>query len=368
MVDRVTKELVKRLKRDSIAVIRQTDLDEVAAETLLRRQPQAIINFGTTITGNYPARGAEILLKKNIPLYDVLEDYALFEQLRDGAVVTISTAEKKLMIPDLKQSICLLPITRAIIDQRIGTAIFAYNRTFSHFAENSLRYAQLEREEFSKTLPGIKLQTSLRKRPVVIVARGSNVYQDFETIKPYIQAIKPVLIGVDGGADIIYEYGFLPDIIVGDMDSVSTQVLKKGRDRIVHSYPDGYAPGLKRIIEHKLEHQILPFTGTSEDVTLLLAYEHGASRIILVGSHTNMVDFLEKGRQGMGSTLLTRMKMGHLLIDAKGMHTLITPQQSTKISYLLFASSIPVFSLILVSPELRFFAYTIWIQIRMLFY
>lgn len=368
VVDRITKELVKRLKPKSIAIIHHTDLDEMAAESLLRKQPQAIINFGKTITSKYPAQGARHLMLKNIPIFDVSYNHSIFNQLQDGMTVTILIDEQKLFIPQLNKEVFISQLSNEDIMDQINSALLIYNQTFNQFAENSLHYAQLEREEFCKSLPKLSLRTALKKRPVVIVTRGSNVYQDFEVIRPFIRAIKPVLIGVDGGADIIYEYGFLPHIIVGDMDSVSTKLLQKISDRIVHSYPNGNAPGLKRLIDLRLDYHLLPFLGTSEDVTLLLAYEYGANKIVLIGSHTHMIDFLEKGRRGMGSTILTRMKMGHLLIDAKGIHTLMTTQSNMRISYLFFASSVPIFALLLVSPELRFFAYTIWIQFRMLFY
>lgn len=37
-----------------------------------------------------------------------------------------------------------------------------------------------------------------------------------------------------------------------------------------------------------------------------------------VGAHTGLHDFLERGRAGMASTLLVRMRVGHVLVDARG--------------------------------------------------
>ena len=41
-----------------------------------------------------------------------------------------------------------------------------------------------------------------------------------------------------------------------------------------------------------------------------------------VGTHASMVEFLDKGRAGMASTFLTRLKVGPLLVDAKGVNRL----------------------------------------------
>jgi uncharacterized membrane-anchored protein len=41
-----------------------------------------------------------------------------------------------------------------------------------------------------------------------------------------------------------------------------------------------------------------------------------------VGTHWNLVEFLDKGRAGMSSTFLTRLRIGGKLVDAKGVSRL----------------------------------------------
>jgi uncharacterized membrane-anchored protein len=177
-----------------------------------------------------------------------------------------------------------------------------------------------------------------------------------------------VLIGVDGGADALLEFRLQPDIIVGDMDSVSDQALQCGAEIVVHAYANGKAPGLERVQAMGIEPVIFPVTGTSEDAAMLLAWEHGAKLIVAVGTHSNMVDFLEKGRKGMASTFLVRMKVGSILVDARGVSQLY--QQSIHRRYfaeLFLAALVPIAILLWVSPATKPFFNLLWLQIKLLF-
>jgi uncharacterized membrane-anchored protein len=79
---------------------------------------------------------------------------------------------------------------------------------------------------------------------------------------------------------------------------------------------------LRRVQDLGIEPVVFPAAGTSEDVALLLADEKGASLIVAVGTHATLIEFLDKGRAGMASTFLTRLRVGGKLIDAKGVSRL----------------------------------------------
>jgi uncharacterized membrane-anchored protein len=139
-----------------------------------------------------------------------------------------------------------------------------------------------------------------------------------------------VLIGVDGGADALLDRGAVPDLIIGDFDSVSERALRCGAQLIVHGFTDGRAPGAERLDELGLPYTVFSAPGTSEDVAMLLAYEKGAELMVAVGTHNSMVEFLDKGRAGMASTFLVRMKVGDALVDAKGVSRLYRSSVRTK--------------------------------------
>lgn len=148
-------------------------------------------------------------------------------------------------------------------------------------------------------------------------------------LRSYITENRPVLIGVDGGADAILDAGYKLDMIVGDMDSVSDKALACGAEIVVHAYRDGNAPGLERVQALGVEPVVFPATGTSEDIAMLLADDKGAELIVAVGTHATLVEFLDKGRAGMASTFLTRLRVGGKLVDAKGVSRLYRTRIST---------------------------------------
>jgi uncharacterized membrane-anchored protein len=98
---------------------------------------------------------------------------------------------------------------------------------------------------------------------------------------------------------------------------------------VVHASPDGRAPGLARISTLGLSAVTFPAAATSEDIAMLLAAEQGASLVVAVGSHATLMEFLDKGRGGMASTFLIRLRLGNKLIDAKGVSRLYRQTLST---------------------------------------
>src|SRR5690606_34932515 len=190
------------------------------------------------------------------------------------------------------------------------------------FAANTMEYLKRERGLLLDGVGVPDLDTDIAGRHCLIVVRGYDYQADLDVLRPYIREFKPVLVGVDGGADALVEAGYTPDLIVGDMDSVSDDVLRCGAEVVVHAYPDGHAPGLERVQRLGVPAKVLPAAATSEDIALLLADEKGASLIVAVGTHWTLEEFLDKGRGGMASTLLTRLKIGGKLVEPKGVSRL----------------------------------------------
>ena len=195
------------------------------------------------------------------------------------------------------------------------------------------------------------VSTVIDGRQVLIVVRGYHYKEDLVTLRPYIREYRPVLIGVDGGADAILEAGWTPDLIVGDMDSVSDRALRCGAEVVVHAYRDGRAPGLARVEQLGVQHVVFPATGTSEDVAMLLADDKGAELIVAVGTHATLVEFLDKGRSGMASTFLTRLRVGSKLVDAKGVSRLYRQRISNVQLLLLVLAGLLALGVALASTE-----------------
>ncbi len=333
-VDRRTKHLTRRLRPGEVAVIDHQDLDRMAAEALVACRPAMVLNAAPSISGRYPNLGPEIILRAGIPLIDNLGPVVMSD-LADGALVRVDGCEvwlgERLVAVGVRQDEG--SVSAAMEEARAGLAA-----QLERFAANTMEYLLKERDLLLDRVGVPEIRTPLDGRQALIVVRGYHYREDLATLRPYIREYRPVLIGVDGGADAILEAGYTPSMIVGDMDSVSDRALTCGAEIVVHAYRDGLAPGLARVRALGVDPVVFPVAGTSEDAAMLLADDKGAVLIVAVGTHATLVEFLDKGRAGMASTFLTRLRLGGKLVDAKGVSRLYRQRISTwQLVVLLFA-------------------------------
>lgn len=360
---RRTKDLVHHLRRGEIAVIDHEDLDGAIAREIVARQPAAVLNAAASTTGRYPNTGPSILLEAGIPLIDDL-GAALFEHVLDGATVEIRGDAVCVNGQPVATGLRVTPVVQA---QRLDAARANLQVELRRFSENTLRYLAAEAEMATADLPLPPLRTSLRGRPVVVVVRGEGCGADLAAIRSYIREAKPVLLAVDGGAEVLREHGYTPQIILGDMDSTTDTTLRCGAELVVHTYLDGRpSPGWERIQRLGLDAHPLPAAGTSEDVAMLLAYHAGAELIVAVGTHFSLVEFLDKRRGGMASTFLTRLKVGGMLVDAKGVSRLYRPAVSGSYVALLILSALaPIVIIALHSPAVQRWLSVVGVVVRL---
>jgi uncharacterized membrane-anchored protein len=356
-----TKDLVKRLGSADIAIIDHEDIDRVSADSLVACDVRAVINVAASISGRYPNVGPEIIVSAGIPLIDAI-DAPLFADLVEGEELSIkggeiSFGETVLATGELLDS--------KTIKERMVAAEQRLDLEMEQFVTNTIEY--LEREKgaliFDPWVPDIK--TPIRGRSALVVVRGYEYQQDLNALKPYIHEVHPVLIGVDGGADALVEEGFKPDIIIGDMDSVTDATLRGGAELIAHAYTDGDIPSAKRLNDLGLDAVAWPLAATSEDLALLLAWAKKADLIVAIGTHSNLVEYLDKGRSGMASSFLVRLKVGTKLVDAKGVSKLYrAAPPAWQILALVLVALFVIIVVIAISPHLRDIFAMIWLQIR----
>ena len=354
---------MQRLRPGDVAVIDHTDLDRIAAEDLVASGVGAVINVAASSTGRYPNTGPLVLARAGVRLLDA-PTAPLFDQLRDGEEVVIDGAE-------LRRDGTVLASGR-IVTVESATAQLERQReridvALAAFAENTMDHIREEGELLAGAIEFPRTRTRFRDRHVLIVVRGPTYRTDLRALRAYIDDVRPVLVGVDGGADAILEEGLRPDVVLGDMDSASDAALGCGAELIVHAYADGKAPGADRLEGLGLRHLVVPAVGTSQDVAMLLAYENGAALIVSVGAHFNLVEFMDKNRAGMSSTFLTRLRIGETLVDAKGVSRLYRPGTSRAQLALVFAVSLLVLVVVvLTSSALGELFDLLWLKIKVL--
>jgi uncharacterized membrane-anchored protein len=381
---RKTKLLVKHLSRGDIALIDHLDIDRVSAEELIAADVGAVLNCRPSSSGSYPNLGPQLLVEAGIHLVDLPDD-SLLQVLSDGEAITVRdgdvTRDGEVLVRGE-----VLDLTRVLAEtearrREVGEAL-------ERFAHNTIEHMLEERELLSGKIEMPRFATDFRDRAALVVVRGVGHQRDLRALRPFIRDMRPVLVAVDGGAEALLDEGLCPDMIVGDMDSAGEAALMSssgrrrwgsgagglgsstksgGAELVVHAYPDGRAPGRERLEALGLPFKLVPAPGTSQDVAMLIAAEKGANLIVSVGSQFNLVEFLDRNRKGMSSTFLTRLRIGEILVDAKGVSRLYHPRPGlTPLLVVVAAGLIAMIAVVWMTPALRDVVDLLWLKLQLL--
>ena len=360
-VDRRTKNLLRRIQPGEVAVIDHEDLDRVAAEELVAKGVSAVVNAARSISGRYPNLGPLILVEHGIPLVDGIGKLVM-SKVREGDPVRVDGDRvyvgEALVAVGIRQSAESVATDMEAARHRLA-------EQFERFANNTLEFMARERDLMFSGMGLPELDHDLAGRHVLVVVRGYQFKEDLVALRAYIREVHPILIGVDGGADALLEEGYRPDLIIGDMDSVTEKALASGAEIVLHAYPNGFAPGEDRLRALGKTYKVLKVSGTSEDAAFLLAHGRGADLIVAVGSHGNLREFLDKGRMGMASTFLVRLRVGEILVDAKGVSRMYRGSiRGRDAALLVGAALLAIVAVIAISPPLRLLVRLIWESAR----
>ena len=334
--DRRTKDLIRRLDEGDIAVIDHRDIDRVAADTLIAAGVAAVVNASPSISGRYPNGGPIRIVQAGIPLLDAVGPDVM-DQLREGEVLELHDGA---LWRDHEKLAAGEVLVADEIEARMEEARRTIGTELQSFARNTLAYIETEAQITFEPLELPPLEPKIKGRHALVVVRGHDYQHDLHALRAYMREYKPVLIAVDGGADALLDIKRKPDIIIGDFDSLSDRAMHCGAQLIHHVHPDGRAPGREQLLAAGVKYDEFVAEGMSEDAALLIAYEAGAALIVAVGTHATMVEFLDKGRRGMASTFLTRLRLGPVLVDAKGVSRLYEGRIRRRDMVFLVASAI----------------------------
>ncbi len=370
---RRTKLLVGHLVRGDIALVDHLDIDRVSAEELIAAGASAVLNCRASSSGAYPNLGPQLLVEAGILLVDLPDD-SLFDTVSDGEplVLRVSRPAGLAIRAEVLRRGELVTCGEVLDAGRVHAETEARRReigdALERFAHNTVEHMREERELLAGRIELPRFSTDFRDRSTLVVARGVGHQRDLRALRPFIRDKRPVIVAVDGGADALLEAGITPDMIVGDMDSAGERALRCGAELVVHCYPDGRAPGRHRLEALGLPFKLVPAPGTSQDVALLICAEKGARLIVSVGSQFNLVEFLDRNREGMSSTFLTRLRIGDILVDAKGVSRLYQPRPGlTPLLVVIAAGLIALAAVVWMTPALRDVAELLWLRLQLLF-
>ena len=339
--------LVKRLRPGDIAVIDHVDLDRMSAEALVGCRVAAVVNAAESISGRYPSLGPEMIVAAGIPLVDAAGP-AVLTSLHEGDRVSIDGGRVLRGDTFVAEG---LPLDTVRVEELMERARGGLSAQLEAFTLNTVEYLRRERDLLLDGVGIPDVSTPMSGRHVVVVVRGYDYKKDLRTLRPYVREHHPVLVGVDEGADALVETGLVPDLVVGNVDSVSDETLRSGAEVVVHAHRDGRVPGRDRLDRLGVDAVVFSAGGTSEDVAMLLADAAGASLIVAVGTHATLEEFLDRGRSGQASTFLTRLRVGPKLVDADAVSSLYRARiHSWQLLVLLLAGLLAVLAAVATTP------------------
>jgi uncharacterized membrane-anchored protein len=325
-LDRRTTSLVRRLRPGDIAVIDHVDLDRALAVTLVDRGVVAVVNASPFISGRYPNLGPELLARSGVVMLDEVGS-DVFTKLHDGGTARIH--QGRLMVAD-GVVVSGRELTHRDIDSLMEAARSGLESQLQSFTHNTTEFL---RREQNLLLHGQGLPTTRTRfegRPVVVVVRAYDYREDLRRLRGFIRDQRPLLVGVDAGADALLAAGHRPDLVVvgengidqpgSTSDSgqtISDRALRSSAEVVLHTDTSGRTIGSERLERIGVRTKKLAASGTTEDIALLLADVAGASLIITVGTHATLDEFLDRQRSGLASVFLTRLRVGPKLVDAK---------------------------------------------------
>ncbi len=332
-MDRRTSAVVRRVHPGDIAVIDHLDLDRGHAEALVESGVVAVVNASSFISGRYPTLGPEVLGRSGVVMVDAVGT-EVFSRLRDGDRLRLQDGA---LLVGSRQVAEGQVLAADDVDALLEDARSGLTAQLSSFTHNTAEFLRREQELLLHGVGLPDLRTSVRGRPVVVVVRGFDHREDLRGLRRFIREQRPVLVGVDGGADALLEAGHRVDLVVGGDAAlaataapgqgdrtVSDAALSGAGEVVVHTDRDrtGRPTSVDRLGRLGLDHAVVAASGATEDIALLLADAGGASLVVTVGTRTGLDDLLDNGRGGLPSTFLTRLRVGAKLVDAKGVPAL----------------------------------------------
>jgi uncharacterized membrane-anchored protein len=307
-VDMRSSRLVPRLVRGDIAVLDHVDLDGGTAQVLLDRGVAAVVNAAPSSSGRYPNLGPALLVAAGVPLLDDVGPGVL-TVLRDGsrarvegdAVWVDDTAVARGMRQDLDT------VTLAADLARAGVAA-----QLADLAGGAVGFLVDEQRLLLEGHGLPELATSVSGRVALVVGPAYDGAHQLRELRRFARRSKAVLVGVDGGADVLLAAGLTPDLLVGNADAMSEQALRSARDVVL---PEG-ADSRDRLHELVVPALTCATKAASEDLALLLVHHGGAALVVTVGLPRTLEELLDRGRQAAASSLLTRFAVGGRLVPA----------------------------------------------------
>jgi len=307
-IDASPLALARRLQSGDVAIVDALDLDRRAAEALAARRPAAVVNAQRSLSGRLPTAGVLTLLDAGIPVLDAAGDGVL--AIREGTQVSVDggTVAAQGRVLEAER------LTVEEVEARVHAAAADLHVHVASFTANALdvldRDAALLLE--GDGLP--ELRVPVDGRPVLVVT--SRFAGASRALTRFVRERRPVVIAVGSGADAARAAELAPRIVLGDVDAVGEESLRRAAQVIVHD-PEGRDAGRSRAQAAGLTHDVCDAALASEDLAVLAAHAGGASVVVVAGAREGLLDYVEDRSTAGAGALLARLVAGGAVVDAR---------------------------------------------------
>jgi uncharacterized membrane-anchored protein len=304
-VGRASGPLLRRVGPGDVAVLDVVDLDAGTAEQLVRRGVVAVVNASPSTSGRYPNRGPAVLVDAGVALLDDVGS-EVFRTLSDGEQVRVAgdalLVGQRVVARGCPQS--AESVAASAEHARAGLAA-----QLTDLTANTTALLLDSREQLLEGvgIPGTR--TVLRGRHVLVVTGSYD--GDLGLLKEYLRQHRPVLVGVDDGADLLLERGLRPDVVVGQPEALSDAAVRVARDVVVPHE----SPGRSRLEAHGVQPVSFRAAAASEDMALLVVAAQEPALVVAAGLPLSVEHLLDRGREAGAAGLLTRLHVGDRLVS-----------------------------------------------------
>ncbi|MFL6154858.1 MAG: putative cytokinetic ring protein SteA [Marmoricola sp.] len=308
--------LLERAEPGDLLVIDHRDLDAETARRLVDARPYAVLNASEFISGRFANLGPRLLAGAGIRILEGDRDLVL--GLRDGGSFRL---EGTTLYDGPVVALDVREVSADQVVERMEAARSGLAAQLESFAHTASEFLRREEDLLLHGTGSPTLAAATAGRVCVVVTPTAQV-ADVKRLRRFIREQRAVVFAVDSGAESVVSCGLRPDVLVmSRAGTVQPKALARSREVVVN---DTSTAARRRAEKLNLPVHTISTSAASVDIALLLAQRGDARLVIPIGTPASLDDFIDRDRSDQASSVLTRLRLGNVLIEGAAVPLLYT--------------------------------------------
>lgn len=258
-----------------------------------------------------PRAAYRVLAAAGVPVLDDIPAESI-ARLEDGNKVRIDGAS--LYLGERELATGTVATASTLLDRNASAETAMVDSALGHYAD-SVEFLQVENSLLLDGEGVPELDVKMKDRHVLVVTGGANSAAELDDLKPFIREYRPVVIAVDEGANLCQKARLRPDIVVGNAEIMTDEVLRAAGEIVLPADRDGRCAHIQRVTDLEVGAVTFPAMAPARDLAVLLAHHGGAAMIVTTGESQALAD--KYAAQGMApSSSVVNMLVGDKLVGA----------------------------------------------------